>query len=149
MGHIGTPGVGKRRLVLCWLPRSSWSVGVPVSRLLRHNSLPTVWASIVFFQPCAYAIAVKPVTTWQHGDLVANLHAIHANRAFRFPITAHHAFIDFLFRKSLDGLGRSRPRGGRPVGLFHELRNHPVQSFFGVYGVTVGRIGRVEKLRED
>lgn len=71
----------------------NWSVYSPN---IRMNAAPTVWASVMLFEPCLDAVVMEPVCTGQDGNLRAKFYIIHADRAFRIAFGAHHLLINFL-----------------------------------------------------
>ena len=106
-------------------------------------------ASVVFFEPSAYAVTVEPMTAGEDGNFVADIDVVHAHRTFSLAIAAHHAFIGSFFRKSANGFSGGRTGGGGSMGLFHELCNDAVEGFFGVDSITVSRIVGIEQVGKE
>lgn len=88
-------------------------------------------------QPHLDAVVVEPVLARELGDLRAQRHGIHADRALGLALTPQHLLVDLLLGQRVDGrLGRRRRR--RPVHvLIDQLRDHPVQLLLRVHRVAV------------
>ena len=111
-----------------------------------HDTLPAMGARIVFFQPNADALLVEPVVAWQVGDIVTDLHVVHAHAAFCFSVRSHHRLVDFLLGQGGDGGFGGGAGGGGAAALFHELVHDPVECFLAVDCVAVDGVGWVHDL---
>lgn len=139
-----------RLAVVCWrLTRGSRRSGWGAVNILGHDTLSAMRASVVFFEPSAYAVTMEPMTAGKNGNFVADVDVVHAHGTFSLAITAHHALIGFLFRQSANSFSGCRARSGGAMGLLHELCNDAVKGLFGVDSISVSRMVGIEKLGKE
>ena len=103
----------------------------------------------MFFEPSAYAVAMEPMTAWQHSHFIADFNVVHANGAFGFSVAAHHTLVSVFLRQPADGFGGGGARGRASMSLLHKLGDNTVEGFFSIDDVAVGGVGGVEKLGKE
>ncbi len=145
-GRLVGVGSGCPGAALCW---TGPTVGCPIRTVPWRDPLTTVRTGVVLLQPGLDAEAVEPMRARQIGDFLTDEHLVHTDRAFSPAVVVEHASLYSLLRESGDGLGVGGAGGVSCRILFHQLGDHPIQSFLRINSVSVRSRGRVQKGRKQ